>query len=298
MDKETLSNYGWIVILVLILAVLLALATPFGNFIAGAFKATYAGFGMVGENALGIVIPGQEFNDNKIELYVENQFGRYSNSPSVIEGTNLTVRGTAEASKGIKSLTANGEPVVVNADGTWSTNITTPTDEIFYIELVLTDNADMTDIESGYVAYFNNITSSILASYNLSWTGYDESIVDFVIPSVYFDSMNNRWCSINVINYSAFWHNANIKSIVLPNTTIEISGMAFRNCTSLWKIEIPSSVTIIDYQSFQDTSLTNILYGGSISDWNNIQFGKDWNQNCQQITVTCTDGTITVPAWS
>ena len=29
MDKETLSHYGWIVILVLILAVLLAFATPF-----------------------------------------------------------------------------------------------------------------------------------------------------------------------------------------------------------------------------------------------------------------------------
>jgi hypothetical protein len=31
MDKETLSHYGWIVILVLILAVLLALASPFGS---------------------------------------------------------------------------------------------------------------------------------------------------------------------------------------------------------------------------------------------------------------------------
>ena len=30
MDKETLSNYGWIVICVLVLAVMLALATPFG----------------------------------------------------------------------------------------------------------------------------------------------------------------------------------------------------------------------------------------------------------------------------
>ena len=44
MDKETLSNYGWIVILTLILAVLLALASPFGNFIADGFRATYAGF--------------------------------------------------------------------------------------------------------------------------------------------------------------------------------------------------------------------------------------------------------------
>ena len=63
MDKETLSNYGWIVILVLILAVLLALATPLGNFVAEGFKAAYAGFGMVSDNALGIVIPGAETDE-------------------------------------------------------------------------------------------------------------------------------------------------------------------------------------------------------------------------------------------
>jgi hypothetical protein len=34
MDKETLSHYGWIVILTLILSVLLALGTPFGKFVA------------------------------------------------------------------------------------------------------------------------------------------------------------------------------------------------------------------------------------------------------------------------
>ena len=30
MDKETLSNYGWVVICVLVLVVMIALATPFG----------------------------------------------------------------------------------------------------------------------------------------------------------------------------------------------------------------------------------------------------------------------------
>ena len=53
MDKETLSNYGWIVILVLILAVMLALATPFGTFIAGAIKSTTAGLFDVNQAALG-----------------------------------------------------------------------------------------------------------------------------------------------------------------------------------------------------------------------------------------------------
>lgn len=53
MDKETLSNYGWIVICVLVLAVMLALASPFGTFIAGAIKSTTAGLFNVNQAALG-----------------------------------------------------------------------------------------------------------------------------------------------------------------------------------------------------------------------------------------------------
>ena len=41
MDKETLSNYGWIVICTLVLAVMIALATPFGEYIsAGVWSTT------------------------------------------------------------------------------------------------------------------------------------------------------------------------------------------------------------------------------------------------------------------
>lgn len=70
MDKETLSNYGWIVILMLILAVMIALATPFGNFIAGAIKSTTAGFFSVNQNAMnagGITILGQHFDDTSTD---------------------------------------------------------------------------------------------------------------------------------------------------------------------------------------------------------------------------------------
>lgn len=56
MDKETLSHYGWIVVLVMILAVLLAFATPFGTFVADGFKATYAGFDMVGNGAMNNIL--------------------------------------------------------------------------------------------------------------------------------------------------------------------------------------------------------------------------------------------------
>lgn len=44
MDRNTLSHYGWIVVLVLILACLLAFASPFGLFVADGVKAFAAGF--------------------------------------------------------------------------------------------------------------------------------------------------------------------------------------------------------------------------------------------------------------
>ncbi len=55
MDKETLSNYGWIVIAVLVLSVMIALASPFGHFIEAGVKSTAQGLFDVHENALNVV---------------------------------------------------------------------------------------------------------------------------------------------------------------------------------------------------------------------------------------------------
>lgn len=52
MDKETLSNYGWVVICVLVLVVMIALATPFGKYIAEAVKNTTQSLFNVSKNAL------------------------------------------------------------------------------------------------------------------------------------------------------------------------------------------------------------------------------------------------------
>lgn len=40
MDKETLSQYGWVVICVLVLAVMIAFASPFGTAIKEAIDGT------------------------------------------------------------------------------------------------------------------------------------------------------------------------------------------------------------------------------------------------------------------
>ncbi len=77
MDKETLSNYGWIVICVLVLAVMIALAGPFGNFVADAVKSTTQGLFDVNQNALdaagvpGLTVEDQEFIDTNGGAHAE-----------------------------------------------------------------------------------------------------------------------------------------------------------------------------------------------------------------------------------
>ena len=73
MDKETLSNYGWIVICVMVLAVMIALATPFGSFISVAIKNTTSGLFDVEQRALTstglITIPDQNFDGDEEHFY-------------------------------------------------------------------------------------------------------------------------------------------------------------------------------------------------------------------------------------
>ena len=52
MNKNTLSNYGWIVIAVLVLSVMIALATPFGNYIQKGTQSTLDGLIDTNDKAL------------------------------------------------------------------------------------------------------------------------------------------------------------------------------------------------------------------------------------------------------
>jgi hypothetical protein len=45
MDKETLSQYGWVVIVIIVLAIMIGLATPFGSFVKQSVDNTVHSFG-------------------------------------------------------------------------------------------------------------------------------------------------------------------------------------------------------------------------------------------------------------
>lgn len=70
MDKSTLSNYGWVVIAVLVLSVMLALATPFGTYIKTAVENTTEGLFDVQQKAMGVA--GLVVDDQSFDTSIKN----------------------------------------------------------------------------------------------------------------------------------------------------------------------------------------------------------------------------------
>ena len=67
MDKSTLSNYGWIIICILVLSVMIALSSPFSRYIASAVWNTTGGINDVNNNALDVIVnPNVERPDDNL----------------------------------------------------------------------------------------------------------------------------------------------------------------------------------------------------------------------------------------
>ncbi len=146
MDKNTLSNYGWVVITVLVLAVMLAFATPFGTFIKDAVWNTTEALFATNNKALDTALILDEVGGSG---EVEEP-----TPPAVVEEyliTGYTIRegGLKLANVEIKVVVSNGDTYNLTSDangyftipkkyseGTTITFNTTYTYEDYYNEVV------------------------------------------------------------------------------------------------------------------------------------------------------------------
>ena len=214
MDKETLSNYGWIVICILVLSVMIALASPFGHFIANGIKSTTQGLFDVQQQAIGSVgltsIPNQSFDKTE------------NNTPSATGCDTLYWDGNSE---GLLSATVTG-----SADGLPNLykvydidNITMPNENDFAAGISITGtNADGTKEQASfdsttaisffrgdvYAAYFFAVIMVPTDNYTLDMPDLQVNVY-FPEAGVYFmdnPGLGNYMSEFTIHGYTGFPH--------------------------------------------------------------------------------------------
>ena len=102
--------------------------------------------------------------------------------------------------------------------------------------------------------------------------------------------------SVTSIGSNAFSY-CSLTSITIPDGVTSIGSSAFSHCSSLTSVEIPDSVTSIGNGAFYGSRLTDVYYGGSRTEWNEILIGGDNDQlTGANIHCTKTDSTATTGA--
>ena len=107
---------------------------------------------------------------------------------------------------------------------------------------------------------------------------------------------------INILDYldyvpNSYMIGASITYYAIPNNIKSIKAYAFIACSYLKSIILPKSIVYIEEDIFNGCSaLEDIIYEGTILDWNSIKF--TYNRRplglSRKITVKCSDGELEV----
>ena len=290
MDKSTLSNYGWIVICILVISVMLALATPFGTYISNAVKSTTQGLFNAQKEAFSVVgvnMSNQEFTDN--------------------ENTN----------------TNNGEDIIPD-DGTKEEEKEEPREEgpcIHKYEVTATATCENGGtvtykcVHCGYtyediVDAYHTFTypedvecdecGETFITYTFTASDYDRKMgtttqtdANVNIPPTF--EYNGLKYKVVAIGASAFSFKQKLQTINIPDTVTEIGAYAFWGSTSLTNITIHEGIEMIGIACFFNCSLLTEV---KLPDTTIIAGDYMFNNCASMKTVKISKNTTTIGAYA
>lgn len=159
--------------------------------------------------------------------------------------------------------------------------------EVHTGESKIVNKDDFLFITSGGVNYLvcyagNDCDITLPESYNgdnykiNEFAFYDCSIRSVVIPDAVIE-----------IGDSAFFSCYLLTGVTIGNGVTKIGNYAFSNCCDLTDVTIGSRVTSIGIEAFSlSSSIESIKYRGTVSQWNSISKGTDWNLLLSGYTIT------------
>lgn len=112
--------------------------------------------------------------------------------------------------------------------------------------------------------------------------GYCTEIESITIPD-----------SVTTIGAGAFYNCRKLKTLVVPKNVTSIGSDACYRCDSLVSITLPKALSSIGLAAFsQCNNLENIVYEGTIEEWNNIEHHSWWLYGAKTDVVHCSDGDV------
>lgn len=295
MDKETLSNYGWIVICVLVLSVMLALSTPFGKFIKGAIRNTTQGLFQANRTAMAVA----GMNMENLEFCDHSETKTVPAEPATAEhpahdaytvcaecGKVMTADGKVPYT-GIEDFTITKDNrAKVGYKGTGNEELVIP--ETFY------DGGKWYRVTK--IANYAFDSCSLLESITIPET------VTLVGTSAFSDINTLKSAkflgNIDVLGTYAFLRCKSLENVEIQGVKIIKSG-AFAGCNSLSNLAIPNTVTHIEEHPFKDTQISQLIYKGTMKEWQNIKKASGvshWFKDSNITEIKCEDGVL-VKQW-
>ena len=95
--------------------------------------------------------------------------------------------------------------------------------------------------------------------------------------------------TVTKIATHAFYSCTNLTAIVLPQGVTALEEGAFWACENLTEVTIPASVTTIGDWAFCATALTDVYYGGTEAQWQQIHIGDIMNDELTSATIHYTE---------
>lgn len=93
------------------------------------------------------------------------------------------------------------------------------------------------------------------------------------------------------IGFKEFWNREDLVDVALPENVTSIGILAFVGCKNLRSVKFPKSLKAVGSDAFYATALSEVLYDGTVEEFDRIQFSSDWCEGCKPV-VRCANGTI------
>ena len=97
--------------------------------------------------------------------------------------------------------------------------------------------------------------------------------------------------SAKEIGFKEFWGREDLVDVALPRDVAAIRLLAFVGCTNLRSVTFPKALKKIESDAFYATALSEILYDGTVEEFDRIEFPKNWCEDRNPV-VRCSNGTI------